>query len=262
MDKKRKHTFSNFIAGKGFYIVLFLCVAAIGISGYIILFSDKANTKTDLEGESVVQSEDDSSLASITYPMLDEEAQDYLAQNDDEVMLVPDDAEEASAQDDQTADVMYEEPAPVQQVNAVANVEPDIGYKMPVAGTIEKPHSMDALVYDVTLGDWRTHRGIDIASEVGTPVTAAADGTVTKVYMDDAMGNTVVISHEDGMSTIYSNLSLELCVQEGQSVSCGDTLGTVGASALSESAQNPHLHFEMIYDGTPVNPMDILPQEE
>jgi murein DD-endopeptidase MepM/ murein hydrolase activator NlpD len=267
MDKKRKHSFSNFIAGKGFYIVLFLCVAAIGISGYIILFSDKSNTKTKTPEATVsagnTDNEDNSSLEGITYPMLDEDADEYLAEDNDEVIIAPDEAEDVTAEDDQSVDTAYQAPvqAPAEQATTVANIEQPTGYKMPVAGTIDKDYSMDALVYDVTLGDWRTHNGIDIAAEVGTPVTAAADGVVSKVYLDDAMGNTVIVSHEDGMTSVYGNLSPEICVEEGQSVKGGDVLGTVGASALSESSQNPHLHFEMIYEGTPVNPMDILPKE-
>ena len=117
---------------------------------------------------------------------------------------------------------------------------------------------MDSLVYNTTLGHWRVHPGMDILAEAGMPVMAAAAGEVVSVYQDDALGNTVTIRHADGMSTVYANLSPEVCVQEGWAVASGDVIGFVGSSALSESSDAPHLHFEMLCEGERINPRDIL----
>ncbi len=78
------------------------------------------------------------------------------------------------------------------------------------------------------------------------------------VYQDDALGNTVTLRHADGMSTVYANLSSEVCVQEGWQVKAGEVIGFVGTSALSESAEEPHLHFEMFYEGQSIDPREIL----
>jgi murein DD-endopeptidase MepM/ murein hydrolase activator NlpD len=267
MDKKKK-SFSSFIAGKGFYIALFLCVAAIGISGYIILFSDSAKTDTEdvINGSQSEANEasgdvDDSSLLSETVPILDEDADAFLEEKESEVLIIDDDASEVSASNDQSAEAMYSQPA-AQPATSVSNVQDqNSGYRMPVTGTIGQGHSMDVLVYNPTLDDWRTHSGIDIITEAGAPVSAAADGVVSKVYLDDMLGNVVVIGHEDGMSTLYANLAPELCVEEGWNVSGGDVLGFVGTSALREYSLEPHLHFEMYYEDTLIDPLEILPTE-
>ncbi|MBR6812606.1 MAG: M23 family metallopeptidase, partial [Oscillospiraceae bacterium] len=134
----------------------------------------------------------------------------------------------------------------------------DDGYRVPLKGSVMLEHSMDTLVYSATLGHWRVHPGMDILAEAGTPVMAASSGEVVSVYQDDALGNTVTISHSDGMSTVYANLSSEVCVQEGWAVAAGDVIGFVGTSALSESSDAPHLHFEMLCEGERIDPRDIL----
>ena len=105
------------------------------------------------------------------------------------------------------------------------------------------------------------HNGIDYAAEAGTPVVAAADGTVYTVYDDEAMGVTVVISHADGYVTKYSSLAEEVQVQPGDTVEMGQTLGCVGNSALLESAIGDHIHFSVTYNDRYVDPADFLTQE-
>lgn len=128
----------------------------------------------------------------------------------------------------------------------------------PVEGKTVRPHCVDCLSYDPTTRDWRTHEGIDLAAETGTPVTAAADGTVYTTYQDEAMGTTVVLTHEGGYVTTYASLSPELTVQTGQQVRAGDRLGTVGNTALLETALGDHVHFTVLLDDEPVDPATML----
>lgn len=131
--------------------------------------------------------------------------------------------------------------------------------QLPVEGQTVRPHCVDCLSYDPTTRDWRTHEGVDLAAETGTPVTAAADGTVYTTYQDEAMGTTVVLTHEGGYVTTYSSLSPELTVQTGQEVSAGDVIGTVGNTALLETALGDHVHFTVLLDDEPVDPATLLP---
>ncbi|MCR5215745.1 MAG: peptidoglycan DD-metalloendopeptidase family protein [Lachnospiraceae bacterium] len=85
------------------------------------------------------------------------------------------------------------------------------------------------------------HRGTDIAAPTGTPVVAAASGLVTAAGFNASMGNYVVISHGDGISTRYYHNS-SLAVSEGQAVSAGQTISYVGSTGWSTG---PHLHFEV-----------------
>jgi murein DD-endopeptidase MepM/ murein hydrolase activator NlpD len=119
---------------------------------------------------------------------------------------------------------------------------------------------MEVLSYNQTTRDWRVHNGVDFAAAAGTAVTAAADGEVYTVYEDDQMGMTVVIRHEGGYTTRYSSLGADVAVSAGQQVLMGQTIGTVGTSALMENALGDHVHFTVTKDDEPVDPMEFLQQ--
>ena len=148
-----------------------------------------------------------------------------------------------------------EEEAP--PVEAAAELLPQV--VSPLDGTTVTVFSMSELLYDETMADWRTHEGLDIAAEADSPVMAAQSGTVTAVYEDDFLGSVVVVSHDDDCSTLYANLAKAPEVSVGDTVSAGDVIGRVGGTALLETKEPDHLHFEVFSAGTPVDPMDYLP---
>lgn len=130
----------------------------------------------------------------------------------------------------------------------------------PAVGLVTKRHDLDTLVFSQTNDDWRVHRGIDISTALGASVMAAADGTVTEILDDPLLGKTVKISHNGEGVTVYANLSAELAedITVGASVTCGQVIGCVGETAISEMADEPHLHFEMTVAGVSVDPMDYI----
>ena len=121
-------------------------------------------------------------------------------------------------------------------------------------------YAMDQLSYNQTTRDWRVHNGIDIAAETGTNVCAAADGQIYTVYEDEAMGMTVVIRHSDGYATKYASLAETVAVKPGDAVTAGQVIGTVGTTALMESAIGEHVHFSVTCDGEVVDPNEFLNQ--
>jgi murein DD-endopeptidase MepM/ murein hydrolase activator NlpD len=127
---------------------------------------------------------------------------------------------------------------------------------LPLAGETLTVYAMDSLCYNPTTRDWRVHDGIDIAADAGTPVYAAAAGTVSATYEDDTMGTTVVITHEGGYVTCYSNLTEEIPVAVGELVKEGAVLGCVGSTAGAETASQPHIHFALYQNEKPLNPED------
>ncbi len=132
-------------------------------------------------------------------------------------------------------------------------------YVMPTVGEVAKSHSLDVPVFSTTLGDFRIHTGIDISAEEGAAVVSAADGTVTRVYNDHFLGKTVEISHTGGVITQYSNLDADsITVAVGDSVKCGEKIGAVGDTSLTELADESHLHFEVKLEGVSVNPLDYV----
>ena len=128
----------------------------------------------------------------------------------------------------------------------------------PLAGETVAEFAVDCLGYNETTRDWRTHHGVDIAAEAGTSVCAAADGTVYSVYEDEALGTTVVITHDGGYTTKYASLAEEVSVTPGDSVTLGQAIGTVGTTALLENSLAPHVHFSVTCDGTSVDPAEFL----
>ena len=132
-------------------------------------------------------------------------------------------------------------------------------YTWPVLGEIERPYTVGALAYDVTMRDWRTHGGVDIACDEGARVVAARGGQVVSIVQDGLYGTVLTIDHGDGMSSVYANLAPETAVREGEWVDPGVAIGSVGSSALCEVAQRPHLHFELRQSGACVDPAVFLP---
>lgn len=141
--------------------------------------------------------------------------------------------------------------------NAVEAGKPD--YIMPVYGNIIHDFAMDRLVYSKTLEDWRTHSGIDIAASRGTAVKAVAAGTICDIRNDPKLGCTIVIDHENGFKTVYANLASTDMVLPNQIVEQGESIGSVGDTAIFEIASEPHLHFEVLKNDEVVDPKLYLP---
>lgn len=136
-------------------------------------------------------------------------------------------------------------------------------YLAPVTGVLSKSHDDSLPVYSTTMNDFRVHQGIDVATKTGADVLATAKGTVFQIWTDPLMGECLSIDHGNGVVSIYKNLSREMAegIAEGTAVVAGQKLGTVGESALIESAEEPHLHFEMTYKGESVDPLTYIDEE-
>ncbi len=128
----------------------------------------------------------------------------------------------------------------------------------PVEGEIIQAFSGDKLVYSQTLGDWRVHNGIDIKTRELERVLASERGIVERVYDDELMGKTIIIDHQNGYKTVYSNLSSTEMVNNGEEIEKGDIISGAGKTALAESALEQHIHFQVIKDGVSVNPEEYI----
>lgn len=123
---------------------------------------------------------------------------------------------------------------------------------------ILREYAKESLVYSETLKEWITHLGIDIKAEKATVVKAAADGTVKDIKNDPRYGLTIIIEHSNGYKTLYANLLTTEFVSEGEEVKAGQTIGTVGDTAVYEVVDEPHLHFEILKNNENVNPSDYI----
>ena len=212
--------------GKGYYIALILCAVAIGISGYLY-YANQSDDTPHLGGQDInvvnTEPEQDNVPVAATVP-------------------------------DPTGATQTTEPKPTV-------IRKPIQTASPLEGEVVAVYAMDALSYNPTTRDWRVHNGIDLAAEAGASVHAAAEGTVYTVYEDETMGHTVVIRHQDGYVTCYSSLSDDVAVAPGDKVTLGQKIGTVGNTALMESALGDHIHFSVTCNDEPVDPQKFLAGE-
>lgn len=222
----------KFFAGRGYYIVLALCVAVIGVSVWSIAArNSKAVSEPEIKVADVINNndEDDYTLPVIT-----------------------------TAAPQNTPTVEIEEG---DIVGTMTNDTVPTTWVWPVVGKLDRSHSVETLAYDVTMKDWRTHDGIDILADIGATVRAAADGTVESIEQDDIYGTTVTISHGGGIKTVYSNLAETPTVNVGDTVRAGDIIGSVGDTALCEIGQPTHLHLAMSVNGESTDPLVYLPPQ-
>ncbi len=105
-------------------------------------------------------------------------------------------------------------------------------------------------------GEYRFHSGVDLVASQGETVTAAAAGTVVFSGWNGGYGNQVEIRHDANTTTRYSHLSARF-VHEGARVDSGEALGLAGATG---HATGPHLHFEVVRFGEPVDPFVLIPE--
>jgi murein DD-endopeptidase MepM/ murein hydrolase activator NlpD len=98
------------------------------------------------------------------------------------------------------------------------------------------------------------HTGLDISAQYGTPIRATADGIVESVGYSGNYGNAVVVSHGYGISTRFGHLS-RFASRPGQKVKRGEVIGYVGATGRATSS---HLHYEILMNGNPINPLRLL----
>lgn len=134
----------------------------------------------------------------------------------------------------------------------------ELTFVKPVDGDIIKEFAKDSLTYSETLKEWVTHTAIDIRANETTVVKASEAGTVKSIKNDPRYGLTVVIEHDDGYQTVYSNLLTSEFVVEGEKVTQGQTIGTVGNTSAFEIADEAHLHFSIIKDSEYVDPTIYL----
>lgn len=232
----------HFLAGKGFYMVLLACLAALGLSGYYLWhtvtgLTQPAPTGGDAQVEVPVEAELPQQEVTVVKPPIQ--------------VVQPDPEPEPEPEPQVTEDVPEETILPQPEPQPVTRL-----LQWPVEGEVTAAFSATELTYHPVLGDWRTHDGVDLATDLGTGVLAAGDGTVTRINRRPATGTTLTLSHENGLETVYGNLDPDtLTVAEGDRVSAGEVLGCVGSAG---DGALPCLHFSVLLEGEAVDPLEFL----
>lgn len=131
-------------------------------------------------------------------------------------------------------------------------------FVLPLGTDILKDYSPDTPSYNATMGDWRTHNGVDFKGVEGDQVKAVAYGNVTLIYEDTLYGTVIEIDHGNGVTAKYCGFNGDTVeVKQGSTVEAGDLLGYLGV-VPSEKTDLSHLHFEIIYKGKNVDPLELM----
>lgn len=140
----------------------------------------------------------------------------------------------------------------------VTETKKEITFAKPTEGEIICEFAKDNLIYSETLKEWITHTAIDIKADKTSVIKASADGVIKSIVNDPRYGLTVVVEHDEGYETVYSNLLTAEFVVVGEEVTQGQTIGTAGNTASFESNMECHLHFELLKDGEYLDPTIYL----
>ena len=244
------------------YIVMGAIVVAIIIIS-LLLYSQKINQDvkdetmtldqmTDMMGDTNEYNDETESASTEigkTVEESEEEAKQENVVTNETVQNISsnESVESSSATTNTTQSTSSEEKEETQEVKELA-------FQKPVEGEIVREFAQENLVYSETLEEWVTHNGIDIKADKTTVVKAAEAGVIKSIKNDPRYGLTIVIEHDDTYQTVYSNLLTSEFVVEGETVEKGQSIGTVGNSAVFEIADEPHLHFEILKDAIAVDP--------
>ena len=271
MSKRGKRLDENILENRIIVsLVIIAVIVAISI-GYIWI-SNSIKNKTKIDGQIAKQNNPSESNTSIEENQTNEDSESASSSIGKTVEDSQNTDIEANNQDDNTADsnstdntanenttstnnaVTNDSQTDNQANTADSNNNVQPSFIMPVDGEIMKGFSKENLVFSETLQEWITHLALDIKANSRDVVKCSADGTVKAIKSDPRYGLTVIVEHSAGFQTIYSNLLTAEFIVEGEQVTQGQTLGTIGSTAVFEIADESHLHFEMLLNSEYVDP--------
>ncbi len=233
----------KFMSGKGFYAVLAICLIGAGAASWVAIdrtLSSLDNAPSDYHANissDFFQNGD----ADVDKPITD--------------VKKPNPSTSSSPSSEQSSDSTNSNK--VQNTGADSENAQKQQFILPVSGKVMNEFSNHELVKSATMGDWRTHDGVDLKCDIGTEVLCVADGVVKEVKNDPLWGTVVSIEH-DKVTSVYCGLEEDVKVKVGDKLELGDVIGTVGKNAIIETALEPHLHFEIISDGGYVDPVKFV----
>ena len=246
----------KFLQGKGFALVLAACLLAAAAAGVWAVQTVRGELQKNLDGLR------DPASSARTAPGIDEGLDLTTPDEEDSTEWQQPTAPAANSVANggssgaSSGSAGVREPSALQTESAPASSSAAPASTQPVSGRILNAYSGDELVYNKTLGDWRTHNGIDYAAAKGEKVSAPAAGKVTLAGADGSWGPTVAIEDASGRLWRISGVA-DLKVKVGDTVTAGQALGTVG-SVSCECAEDSHIHLEVKQGEKYLDPAKVM----
>lgn len=275
-EKGTKKGVKEFLDKRGFYIVLLLCIAVVAGTAVFVTTRNATSDQPDYDARNLTNGAEEElavedALLNQSEKLNAQEPEDAqtsasagkqtgignpasVTNTENNSAAKPEDVTKPK---DTTEPVKTTTPNPTKSTPVKQKQQ---SFQMPVTGEITQEFAKDKLVYSKTLEEWRAHQGVDIASDRGTPVKAVADGVVSDVREDQYYGITIVVDHGNDLRTLYRNLASADTVSVNQKVKQGEIIGSVGNTAMDESSEQSHLHFEVLKKDVSSDPMTYLPK--
>ncbi|WP_102401435.1 M23 family metallopeptidase [Haloimpatiens massiliensis] len=229
------------------YVILFVCLCVVATVAAITSRNNKVAKKQQAENAKVQSQNATDNVKNPEITLIDDSLRE---QKNYENSL------EVKNNKHQTKQVKKEKNEEVKVSGNAAN------NKMikPVEGVIGREYS-EIPVYWESLGTYRPNFGMDIKAELGKKVVAVSDGVVVEVGDNkDSYGKQVVIDHQNGLKSVYANLSEKISVKKGQKVKQGEKIGEVGNTSLISFNEKykSNLHFEILKGNDKINPAKYI----
>lgn len=248
---------------KNYYRILWGCLAVVVIAGGIFYFvgRDTQTQQNTQQTEQATQSRAHQVIINQT-PALEKamaEREAEFSETAEAGFSEPTETQEIIAEAPKTATGQTENTNTQEKKEETKTEEASIFkqellFAMPLAGNIVMDYSVDHTIYDATLDQYRTNDHISIEAKKGDSVKAAEDGTVESIQTDDERGVTVVINHDNGWQTTYSQLQEDVVVKEGDKVKKGQEIGFVAEPTKYSVALGEHVDFSIAKDGIKLDP--------
>ncbi len=238
MDKKFFSKTSNFLKKEGFYVILFICLCIVATVAAVTSRTAKPKNPPVVNDTAINDSKNTG-----TGLITEEPTVDYPGATQVKETTKP----------NTSANTGITVPK-----NGAATVSKtvDTNFAKPVEGTLARAYSEDPVWSDST-ETWRPNFGIDIKADLGKDVAAALDGKVEEVGESKlGYGREVVINHQNGLKTVYSNLDSNVLVTKGKAVKKGEKIGKVGntTNRTGYEKYGSHLHFAVLKGKDYVDP--------
>ena len=227
---KTYKTFGAFLRRNAVYLVLALCILAIGIATTFMLVNRIEETNTQLNGGSTNVEQPSGSVDNPGLPSEPDEPVDNPS-------------------------------TPTEPDTPVAKPE-QIVFDMPVLEATSIVYYSETMVFNSTLGRYSAHKAIDFYAPENANVYCVYDGVVKSVESSLIHGVTIVVEHANGLETVYNSLVDGDLVTVGSTVKKGDIIGNVSTTNRQEYKDGAHLHFEVRENGVVIDPAKYLELQE
>ena len=233
----------KFLRSRGFALALLACLVAAAAAGVWAVRTVRDELKKSYDDLTTPQEEPAPEPQLTLDPQEDDVWQQPVTDAAESAANIPKPASSASSSGAQSGSGLVHEPSALQGASSPASSSAAPASTQPVSGRVLNAYSGDELVYNKTLGDWRTHNGIDYAAREGEAVPSPVDGSVVLAGADGSWGPVVAVKDSAGRVWRLCGVASPK-VKEGDTVSAGQVLGTVG-SVSCECAEESHLHLEV-----------------